>query len=100
MSYERKFCGLSEYVQVHKVRPLTKSSDLSELNSTILAYAHMKSNFKFRGCLRPLWPQKSRISFFSFKYRIAMIFLISQIVLRDLNSYLVVASFFFFFHQS
>ena len=27
MSYERKFCGLSEYVRLIKVRPLIKSTD-------------------------------------------------------------------------
>ena len=68
MSYEQKFCGLSEYVQVQEVRPLTKSSDHSELNSAILAYAHMKSNFEFRGYLRLLWLLKYQISYFSSKY--------------------------------
>ena len=37
-------------------------------------YAHMKSNFKFWGCLRPVWPLKSNISSFSFKYHSPMAF--------------------------
>ena len=31
-----------------------------------LSYYYVpKSNFKFRGCLRPIWPQMSNISLFS-----------------------------------
>ena len=37
-------------------------------------YADLKSNFKFWGCLRPVWPLKSHISSFLFKYHIALAF--------------------------
>ena len=33
MSYERKFCGLSEYVRLQNVRPLIKSIDRSKWDS-------------------------------------------------------------------
>ena len=39
-----------------------------------LAYAELKSNFKFRGYLRPNWPQMFNIRVFSFKYHITIDF--------------------------
>ena len=75
VSYQRKFCGLSEYVRLKNVRLLIKSIDQSKCDSAELAYAHLKYNFKFRGCLRSLRPLKFHISLFSFKYHITMVFL-------------------------
>ena len=37
-------------------------------------YADLKSNFKFRGCLRSIWPQNSQSSSFSLKYHIVNAF--------------------------
>ena len=68
MSYERKFCGLSEYVRFRKFRRLIKSTKWFKRDRMDFAYADLKSNFKFWGCLRPVWPLKSHISSFSFKY--------------------------------
>ena len=36
-------------------------------------FGQLKSNFKFRGCLRSLWHQKSYIIIFLFKYHIAIV---------------------------
>ena len=74
MSYERKFCGLSEYVQLQNVRLIIKFTDVFKQDAADLAYADLKSNFKFRGCLRSIWPQISQISSFSLKYHIANAF--------------------------
>ena len=71
---ERKFCQLSGFVRVNKLRPLIKYTDRFKQDLGELAYADLNSNFKFRGCLRPIWPQKSHISSFSFKYHIAIAF--------------------------
>ena len=51
-----KFCQLSESVWLLELRLLTKYTDLSNQNSADFAYADLKSNFKFRGYLRPIWP--------------------------------------------
>ena len=57
-----------------------------------LAYADLNSNFKFQGCLRPIWSQKSHISSFSLKYPIAIAFVhIRQLTghfVIDLNFYM------------
>ena len=74
MSYERKFCGLSEYVRFRKFRRLIKSTKWFKRDRMDFAYADLKSNFKFWGCLRPVWPLKSHISSFLFKYHIALAF--------------------------
>ena len=37
-----------------------------------LGCAHLKSNFKFRGCWRSLWPQTSHIRSFLFKYHVTL----------------------------
>ena len=79
MSYERKFCGLSEYVRLQKVRPLIKSTDRSKQDLVDFGYADLKSNFEFRDCLRSVWPQKGHICSFSFKYHIAMVFFILRL---------------------
>ena len=47
MSYERKFCGLSEYVRLQKVRQIIKSTDRSKQDLVDLGYADLKSNFEF-----------------------------------------------------
>ena len=44
MSYERKFCGLSEYVQFQKVKLIIKSTDWSKQDLVDLGYADLKSN--------------------------------------------------------
>ena len=74
MSYEWKFCQLSEYVQVKKVGPLIKSTPLFKWNSVEMACAQAHFNLWFRGCLRSLWPLKSHISLFSVKYHISTTF--------------------------
>ena len=71
MSYKREFCGLSEYVRLQNVRLIIKFTDVFKQDAADLAYADLKSNFKFRGCLRSIWPQKSNMSLFSFKFRIS-----------------------------
>ena len=38
------------------MRRLIKSVDLLNQNSVDFAYADLKSNFNFRGYLRPIWP--------------------------------------------
>ena len=60
MSYEREFCGLSEYVQHQKLRPLIKSTALFMQGVVDLVYADLKSIIEFGGF----------ISSFSFKYHI------------------------------
>ena len=56
MSYEREFCGLSEYVRLQKVRLIIKFTDRSKQDLVDLGYADLKSNFEFRGCSRSVWP--------------------------------------------
>ena len=72
---EREFCQLLGFVWVLKLRPLIKYTDRFKQDLGELAYADLNSNFKFRGCLRPIWPLKTHISSFSFKYYIAKVFL-------------------------
>ena len=74
MSYERKFCGLSEYTRFQNIRPLTKSIDLSKWGRSENACAQPILNLLFWGCLRPIWPQMSHIFSFSFKYHISNAF--------------------------
>ena len=71
---EREFQQLSGFEQVKKLRTLLKFTGRFKQDMGELAYADLNSNFKFRGCLRPIWPQKSHISSFSFKYHIAIAF--------------------------
>ena len=71
---ERKFCQLSGFVQVKKLGPIIKYTDWFKQDLGELTYADLNSNFKFRGCLRPIWPQKSHISSFSLKYHISIAF--------------------------
>ena len=80
MPMERKFCQLSGFVQVKKLEPIIKYTDWFKQDLGELTYADLNSNFKFRGCLRPIWPQKSHISSFSLKYHIANAFL-NQVLL-------------------
>ena len=49
MSYERKFCGLSEYVRLQNVRPLIKYIDRSESESTETRNANRLITFTERG---------------------------------------------------
>ena len=72
---EWKFCQLSGFVWVVKLRPLIKYTDRFKQDLGELAYADLNSNFKFWGCLRPIWPLKSHISSFLFKYHIDIVFL-------------------------
>ena len=67
---ELKFCQLSGFVQVKKLRPIIKYTDWFKHNLGEMVCADLNSNFKFQGCLRPIWPQKSYISSFSLKYHI------------------------------
>ena len=77
---KREFYGLSEDVQCKKVRPLIKSMDWSKWDWADFVYAHLKSNFKFRGCLRPIWPPKSNISSNLFKYYKTKVFCIISLL--------------------
>ena len=47
MSYEREFCGLSEYVQYQKLRPLIKSTALFMQGVVDVVYADLKSIIRF-----------------------------------------------------
>ena len=49
MSYEREFCGLSEYVQHQKLRPLIKSTVLFKQDVVDLVFADLKSIIEFGG---------------------------------------------------
>ena len=71
---ERKFCQLSGFVLVKKLRPIIKYTDRFRQDLGELAYADLNSNFKFRGCLRPIWPQMSHISSLLFEYHVAIAF--------------------------
>ena len=53
---ERQFCDLSESVQILNLRRLIKSIGLFKQNLSYSTYADLKSNFRFRGYLRPIWP--------------------------------------------
>ena len=68
---ERKFCQLSGFVRVKELGLIIKFTDWFEQDLGELVYADLNPNFKFRGCLRPIWPKISQISLFSFKYHIA-----------------------------
>ena len=58
-SIERQFCKNSEYVRFLKLRLLLKCTHWFEWDKSDLTYANLISNWKFRGYLRPQWPQKS-----------------------------------------
>ena len=77
---EREFCQLLEFVRFKKLRPLIKYTEWYKQDLEELTYADLISNFKFRGCLRSIWPQISQISSLSLKYHIANAFL-NQILL-------------------
>ena len=49
MSYERKFCVLSEYVRLQNVRPLIKSIDRSKCESAETCHAKHLITFTERG---------------------------------------------------
>ena len=48
MSYEREFCGLSEYVRLQNVRLIIKFTDVFKQDAADLAYAdlNLTSNFE------------------------------------------------------
>ena len=71
---EREFCQLLGFVRFEKLRPLIKYTDRFKQHLGELAFADLNSNLKFRGFLRPIWPQKSHISSFSLKYHISIAF--------------------------
>ena len=79
-SMEREFCQLSEFVRLKKLRLLIKSKDWFKQDLGEFAYADLNSNFNFRGCLRPIWPQMSHISWFSFKYHIKISFVLLRLL--------------------
>ena len=71
---EREFYGLSRDVfKNYEIFPIKHKFEYF-LQLPELANAHLGFNFKFWGCLRSVWPPKSHISWFSFKYHIEMIF--------------------------
>ena len=80
MAMEREFCQLSEFVRLKKLRLLIKSKDWFKQDLGEFAYADLNSNFNFRGCLRPYWPQKSHISWFSLKYHIKIAFVLLRLL--------------------
>ena len=73
MSYERKFCGLSEYVRLQNIRPLIKSIDLSKCgrpeNSKLVILRLFEANMasdvsydrKFCRLSEYVWFQKVRL---------------------------------------
>ena len=65
---ERKFCGLSGdgFRNCEKYSYEAKLAVFWQVAE--MANANLKSSFKFRGCLRPLWPLKSYISYLLSKY--------------------------------
>ena len=71
---EREFCQLLEFVRFKKLQPLIKYTDWYKQDLEELTYADLNSNFKFRGCLRSIWPQMSHVSSLSLKYHIAIAF--------------------------
>ena len=71
---EREFCQLLEFVRFKKLRPLIKYTEWYKQDLEELTYADLISNFKFRGCLRSIWPQWSHMSLFLFKYHISIAF--------------------------
>ena len=71
---EQEFYGLSRDVfKNYEIFPIKHKFEYF-LQLPELADAHLGFNFKFWGCLRSVWPPKSHISWFSFKYHIEMIF--------------------------
>ena len=62
MAMEREFCQLSGFVRVKKLQLLIKYTNWFKQHLGELPYADLNSNFKFRGCLRSIWPQMSHIS--------------------------------------
>ena len=50
-----------------------------------LAYADLKSNFKIRGYLRPIWPLTSNIWLFWFKNCIVVVFFTSNLPIPSYN---------------
>ena len=61
---------------IQKPVTIKKSTGLSmsKRHSADFAYAYLKFNFKFWGCLRPVWPLKSNICSFLFKYHFPVTF--------------------------
>ena len=76
---EQKFCQLSEFVQLKKLRLLIKSKYWFKQDLGEFTYADLTSNFNFRGYLRSIWPQKSHNSWFSFKYHIKIAFVLLRL---------------------
>ena len=72
---ERQFCDHSESVKILNLRQLMKSIGMFKQNLSNLAYAHLKSNFKFRGCLRPIRPLKLLMMSELFKLYDTIVFL-------------------------
>ena len=65
---ERKFCGLSGDIFKNCENFSYEAKLAFFWQVAEMANADLKSNFKSRGCLRPLWPLKSHISYFLSKY--------------------------------
>ena len=72
--WNENFVSFLGFVQVKKLGLIIKFTDWFKQDLGELTYADLNSNFKFRGCLRPIWPQKSHISSFLLKYHISNAF--------------------------
>ena len=71
---EQQFCDHSESVKILNLRQLMKSIGMFKPNLSNLAYAHLKSNFKFRGCLRPIQSLKHLTMKMGFKFYDVIVF--------------------------
>ena len=63
MAMERKFCGLLGDVFKNCEKFSYKAKLAFFWQEAEMANADLKSNFKFRGCLRPIWPQTCIITY-------------------------------------
>ena len=71
---ERKFCGLSRDIFKKCEKFSYKAKFAFFWQEAEMANADLKSNFKSRGCLRPIWPQTYVISYLSCIYCKEMVF--------------------------
>ena len=63
MSYEREFCGLSEYVQHEKLRLLIKSTALFKQGVVDLVYADLKISLNFEAFFEDIMASKVSYKF-------------------------------------
>ena len=75
---EQEFCGVlgDDFENSEKFSYEAKLAFFWQVAE--IANADLKSNFKSRGCLRPIWPQTYIISYLSCKYCIEMVFLVTN----------------------